>query len=72
MINANEVLKCFDGPAKTVSPGARPPSVEPDKATLIIGISVGTISFSVKNLESDNTSVNWTLLFFFNLSIIDI
>ena len=51
--NAKEVLKCFDGPAKTVKPEVRPPSIEPDKATFIIGTLVGTISFSLKNLYLD-------------------
>ena len=57
IINANEVLKCLEGPANTVSPGAKPPSTEPDRATFNIGTSVVTISFSVKNLDSERTSV---------------
>ena len=65
---AKEVLKCLDGPANTVRPGVIPPSTDPDSATLIIGTSVGTMSFSLKNLDSDNTSVVLSFEFFFSYS----
>ena len=53
-------------------PGAIPPLTEPDNATFTIGTSVGTISFSVKNLLVERVAVSLILLFFFSLSIIDI
>ena len=72
MSKANDVLKCLEGPASTVRPGEIPPSIDPDSATLTIGTSVETISFSVKNLLVDKVEVSLIFEFFFSLSIIDI
>ncbi len=41
-------------------------------ALIYLKNAVGVISFSVKNFDSDKTSDVFILLFFFNLSIIDI
>ncbi|MNL79775.1 hypothetical protein D3C87_2064530 [compost metagenome] len=68
----NEVLKCLDGPASTVSPGVRPPSTDPESATLIIGTDVETFSLLLKNLDSERTSVFFSFEFFLSLSITDI
>jgi len=71
MSNAKEVLKCLDGPARTVRPGEIPPSIDPDNATLTIGTGVEVISFSLKKMDSDKIEDSLVLLFFLSLSIMD-
>src|SRR6056297_1833771 len=66
---ANDVLKCFDGPARTVSPGVSPPSSRPERATLIIGTEVGTISFALKNFDFERIFESFDREFFLSLSI---
>jgi hypothetical protein len=66
------VLKCLDGPAHIVRPGVRPPSSLPDRAMLIAGTVVGTMSFLVKNLDSDRMAVSLIVEFFLSLSKSDI
>ena len=66
----NAVLKCLDGPAHIVRPGVNPPSILPDNATFTIGISVGIISFSVKNLEVERIELSLMVELFFILSSI--
>ena len=69
---ANDVLKCFDGPANTVSPLVSPPSRSPLSATLTIGTPVSISSLSANIGESVSTDVVPILLLFFNFDINDI
>ena len=68
----NAVLKCLDGPAHIVRPGAKPPSNRPESATLIMGIDVGIISFSIKNLDFARIDESLIVEFFLILSSSDI
>src|SRR6056297_3032303 len=71
MSSAKLVLKCFDGPASTVRPDDRPPSIRPESAAFTIGTFVGHWSCSEKNLDVARTEVSLIREFFLSLSITD-
>ena len=62
------VLKLFDAPATTVSPGSKPPSSDPLNAIFRIGRSVGMISFALKNDDLESTEADLILPAFSILS----